>query len=156
MIEIRECDFDNENDCKALVMLMNHYMTGAMGGNLPAYSTYQAVKMIDGLRKHPSKLILLAIAESKYVGLVNSFINFGTFAARPFINIHDIVVIDSYQGQGIGRRMLQTVIERAEEMDCSKITLEVRDDNIIAQSLYSNHGFEEDSPVMHFWTKHLG
>lgn len=155
MIEIIECDFDNSEQSKAVIDLMNHYMTGTMGGNLNPYEPDKARQMIEGLKRHPSKLVLLAIFKGEFVGLSTSFINYGTFAAKPFLNIHDIVVLDKYRGIGIGRKLMVANIKKAEELDCSKITLEVREDNRKAQTLYKSLGFADNVPIMHFWTKHF-
>jgi ribosomal protein S18 acetylase RimI-like enzyme len=154
MIKITEVNFENADHCLAVVDLMNHYMMDAMG-NHPPHTKESAKQLIDGLKKHCNKLCLLAEVEGKYVGLVNCFIGFGTFAAKPFINIHDVVVLDSYRGKGIGRLMLEKVAERAIEMNCAKITLEVREDNSKAQHLYNSLGYSEGTPPMLFWTKYL-
>lgn len=156
MVKIIECDFENSIHCKAVVKLMNHYMASEMGGNLPPYNEDTAEIMINGLKDHPSKLVLLATDDEEFIGLSNSFINYGTFAAKPFINIHDIVVLEKYRGSGIGRQLMKAIIKKAEKLKCGKITLEVRMDNKIAQSLYNSLGFEESQPVMHFWTKKIG
>jgi ribosomal protein S18 acetylase RimI-like enzyme len=155
MIQIKECNFNNPVECQAVIELMNHYMTGPMGGLLQAYGPEKEVTLIEGLRKHPAKIVLLAMHGSKYVGLANCFINFGTFAAKPFINIHDIVVHEKYRGQSIGRRLMEEIIFRAKALDCCKITPEVREDNRQALNLYSSLDFKESDPVMHFWTKYL-
>ena len=155
MITIQECDFRDPQQRQAVIDLMNHYMASAMGGKLPPYEENTAKEVIEGLEHHPSKLILLAEYKGEYVGLSNSFINFGTFAAKPFINIHDIVVLDKYRGCGIGRKMMEAIHAKAKELNCGKITLEVRADNATAQQLYKSMGFNEGNPVMHFWTKYL-
>jgi ribosomal protein S18 acetylase RimI-like enzyme len=155
MIEIVECNFENDYHRKAVVKLMNHYMADRMGGCLPPFTSKQADALIDGLQKHPSKIVLLAKVDDVFAGLVNSFINFSTFAGQPFINIHDVVVLDKYRGRGIGRKLLEDIIRRANQKGHCKITLEVRDDNLQAQALYADLGFRESIPVMHFWTKNL-
>lgn len=155
MIEIIDCDFNNEAHCKSVIELMNAYMADDMGGNLPPHSVESAKKLIEGLKAHPSKLVVLAKYEGAFVGLSNSFINFGTFASKPFINIHDVVVVSEHRGLGVGRRMMEAIAQRAEELDCAKITLEVREDNKRAQALYSSVGFEEGVPPMHFWSKYF-
>lgn len=155
MAEIVECDFNDSEQRQAVLDLMNHYMGGRMGGNLPPHSKEKAEMMLNGLETHPSKLVFLARNNKEYIGLANCFINFGTFAAKPFINIHDIIVHQSQRGTGIGRLLMNAVIERAKQMDCGKITLEVRDDNVTAQNLYKSVGFDECRPKMFFWTKNL-
>jgi ribosomal protein S18 acetylase RimI-like enzyme len=152
---IKECDFSDLTQCQAVISLMNHYMADKMGGCLPAYSSEKAHALIEGLSQHPSKLVLLAKFNEAYVGLANCFINFSTFAAKPSINIHDIVVLQKYRDQGIGRRLMEEIVRKANEINCCKITLEVREDNASAQALYASFGFKEGTPVMHFWTKYF-
>jgi ribosomal protein S18 acetylase RimI-like enzyme len=111
--------------------------------------------LINGLKNHPSKLILFALNKNKFAGLANCFINFGTFGAKPFINIHDIIVENNFRGKGIGRTLMNAIVQKAKALDCAKITLEVRGDNVIAQKLYKSLGFGDTNPKMYFWTMYL-
>lgn len=155
MVIIKECNFKDPRQREAIIYLMNHYMASDMGGNLPPYTNETSRAVVKGLEHHPSRLVLLAEYQAEYVGLSNSFVNFGTFAGKPFINIHDIVVLEKYRGLGIGRKMMEAIDAKAKELGCGKITLEVRDDNKPAQQLYNSMGFEEGKPVMHFWSKYF-
>lgn len=154
-IKAQICDFNNKEHCNAVIMLLNHYMSGTMGGSLPLHSAENGLKVIDGLKKHPSKLVILASIADEFVGMTVSFINFSTFSVKPFINIHDVIVLNKYRRSGIGKRLMEETISHAKEMGCSKITLEVREDNFVAQGLYKRYGFEECRPPMHFWSKYL-
>ncbi len=153
MIKVIEVDFYNEKHCEAVVNLMNHYMKDPMGSST-VHDPDSAKKLIEGLRNHCNKLCVLAELDGQFVGLVNCFIGFGTFAAKPFINIHDVVVLKTQRGKGIGWAMLENVIKKGEEMGCGKLTLEVREDNPGAQHLYDSLGFKEGTPSMHFWSKY--
>jgi ribosomal protein S18 acetylase RimI-like enzyme len=153
-VEIINCDFSNPQHCSALVRLMNEYITDKMGGG-ETYSKEQEEKLIDGLKNHPSKLVLLAKAEDQYVGLTNCFINFATFTVKPYINIHDVIVTASWRNKGVGRYMLEKVIEKAFEIGCSKVTLEVREDNQNAKHLYNSLGFNDARPRQYYWSKYL-
>ncbi len=155
MIDIKECDFTDPLDRRAVIDLMNHYMADPMGDERPPYTEDIAEKVVNGLQEHPSSLVLLAKYNDNYAGLVTGFINFATFTAKPFINIHDIVVLRRYRGSGIGRKLMEAVDLKARELDCGKITLEVRSDNKTAQALYKSTGYDECTPVMHFWTRNL-
>jgi ribosomal protein S18 acetylase RimI-like enzyme len=110
---------------------------------------------VEGLKNHPSKLIYLAVSDGLFIGLVNSFINFATFTVKPYINIHDVIVTGSWRNKGVGRIMLQKLIEKAKEMDCSKVTLEVRDDNSNAKYLYNSMGFHDAEPRQYYWSMYL-
>ena len=155
MSEILECNFSDRRQRDAVISLMNDYMGDEMGGFLPPHSDEKAEKMVEGLANHPSTMVLLAREGNEYIGLANCFINFGTFAAKPFINIHDLVVRKGSRGKGTGRKLMEAIIEKAVDLGCGKITLEVRSDNARAQALYKSMGFGEGEPVMHFWSKYF-
>ncbi len=152
--KVFECDFVNPTHCEALAELMNAYITDKMGGGQP-YSHHQRNILIEGLKNHPSKLVLFIAADDKIIGLANCFINFATFSLKPFINIHDVIVLKEYRGRGAGKILLEGVIDFARKKGCSKITLEVRKDNIVAQNLYRSLDFNESDPPYFFWTKYL-
>ena len=58
---------------------------------------------------------------------------------RPYeYEIHTIGVDPAYQGQGIGRRLVSELLERATD---SVVFLEVRTDNVPAIKLYESFGF---------------
>ncbi len=154
-IEVIRCDFANPEHCQAEIDLMKTYMLDKMGDATPL-SDEQNKQLIEGLKNLPTALTLLAKCDGEYVGLTNSFVNFGTFAARPFLNIHDVIVKSSHRGKKIGKQLLEENIRIAnEELNCVKITLEVRDDNKVAQNLYKSLGFADTNPPMYFWSKNF-
>lgn len=153
-IEVIPCDFSNTGHCEALVMLMNEYITDKMGDGIP-YSEEQKIKLVEGLRDHPARLVLFAVAGDQFVGLTNSFINFATFSVKPYINVHDVIVLNTWRNRGVGRKMLEKVIEQAEALGCSKVTLEVREDNHNAKHLYKSLGFTDPEPRWSYWMKYL-
>jgi len=153
-IEIIPCDFNNRDHCRALVSLMNEYIADRMGGGMP-YTEEQKIALVEGLRRHESKLIVLAKVGDRFVGLTNCFVNFATFTVKPFVNIHDVIVTSDWRNKGLGRLMLSRVIEKAEELGCSKVTLEVREDNDNAKYLYNSLGFHDAEPRQYYWAKYL-
>ena len=154
LIEVIACDFENPRHCTALTELMNEYITDAMGGGTP-YTSDQKKLLVKGLKEHPSTMIMFSLADGEFVGLVNCFVNFATFTVKPFINIHDVIVSQRWRNKGIGRKMLEKVIEESSRMGCSKVTLEVREDNQNAKHLYNSLGFHDSSPRQLYWTKNL-
>jgi ribosomal protein S18 acetylase RimI-like enzyme len=153
-VKIISCDFENPAHCDALVRLMNEYITDKMGGGEP-YSETQKKSLVEGLKNHPSKLVMFAVHEDRYIGLINSFMNFATFTVKPFINIHDVIVTGDWRNKGIGRKMIEAVIQKATEAGCSKVTLEVREDNENAKYLYNTLGFYDAEPRQYYWQKYL-
>jgi [ribosomal protein S18]-alanine N-acetyltransferase len=56
-------------------------------------------------------------------------------------SVHTIAVTGGYQGGGVGRTLLRTLLAKADEADLP-VFLEVRTDNVPAINLYLAHGFE--------------
>lgn len=57
--------------------------------------------------------------------------------------IYNIVIDRAFRGRGLGEMLLRHLIERAEEIGCGIITLEVRGGNEAAMELYHKLGFKE-------------
>jgi ribosomal protein S18 acetylase RimI-like enzyme len=88
-------------------------------------------------------LIFLAWREAEPIGLAICFLGFSTFAARPLVNIHDFFVSPAFRGTGVARLLLATVENRAREMGCCKLTLEVLENNQRAKAVYAAAGFAQ-------------
>lgn len=148
------CDYENPVHLNALADLLNHYMQDPMGDHTPLTKREQ-LRLVDGLANHPSAFVLFVRVDGHFAGLVTCFELFSTFNVKPYLYIHDVVVHSDYRGKGLGRKLLERLVEYSTEKNFCKITLEVRSDNPVAQNLYQSLGFEECQPNMYFWTKHL-
>ena len=94
------------------------------------------------------------------VGLVNFMDLFSTFAAKPLINIHDLVVHKDFRGRGVSRRLVEHVQQLAEDKGCCKLTLEVLAENKVAKTAYENFGFQpyrltDGGSPAEFWQKKI-
>ena len=85
---------------------------------------------------------MIAFVDGKPAGLVISIEGFSTFACKPLLNIHDVIVSPRYRGQGIAKMMLEKVEEIALRSGCCKLTLEVLEGNAPARNLYESAGFK--------------
>lgn len=153
-ITFEYCDFENPAHLTALVDLLNHYMSDPMGDATPL-NKLQQLRLVDGLANHPSALVLFVLCDGEIAGLTTCFVNFSTFNVKSYLYIHDIVVNSNFRGKGLGKALMQQLEEISKECGYCKITLEVRDDNSVAQSLYRSLGYEECKPNMLFWTKKI-
>ena len=66
--------------------------------------------------------------------------------------ITNIAVFDKYRNHGIGRKLLRKAVEGAETRNCEFVTLEVRESNKSAVSLYKSEGFEVAGIRKNFYT----
>lgn len=153
-LSIRDADYNCPRDREAIVDLLDMYSREDTGTCGPLPPEVQR-NLVSGLRDHPMSRVLLAWVNGRAVGIAVCFVGYSTFAAKPLINLHDFAVRPEFRRQGIGRRLMQQVENWAREIDCCKITLEVRHDNEAAQQLYRNYGFREPGIATHFWAKPL-
>jgi GNAT superfamily N-acetyltransferase len=143
----------------AIIYLLNEYAKDKMGGGAEL-SAFVQDNLITQLRQRQGVHIVLAFAEGAPAGLAISFEGFSTFACKPLLNIHDIVVATEYRGRGIAKRLLAMTEEVARGLGCCKLTLEVLQGNLVAQAAYTACGFAgyELDPGMGkamFWQKKL-
>lgn len=148
------CNFLLHTHRLAVVRLLNAYMADPMG-DAPPLDEERTSDLLNGLRNHGACFVFLAIHNRQFVGMAVCFDLFSTFKAQPYSYVHDLIVEPAYRNKGIGRALLETVIERARAARHCKITLEVRADNLGAQQLYSKLGFAACEPDMWFRTRYL-
>jgi len=140
MIEIVRARYDDPAHAAALVDLLDHYARDPAGGGEPL-SDFARVNLIDELATRPFIFSVLAFDGDTPVGLVNAIEGFSTFACKPLVNVHDVVVASSHRGRGIAARLFAEVEAIARERGACKLTLEVLAGNASARSLYQRLGF---------------
>ncbi|MDR2764644.1 MAG: GNAT family N-acetyltransferase [Tannerella sp.] len=151
---ITACDYTNKAHRQAVADMINAYIEDEMGGG-EILSKDRQLRLLDGLQGCSGAIVLLAEHANVYCGLLTAFEHFSTFTVQPMINIHDVIVLKAYRGKGIGRQLMNAVIAEAEKRLCSRLTLEVRQDNLVAQHLYRELGFHDTDPPMFYWRKYL-
>jgi ribosomal protein S18 acetylase RimI-like enzyme len=139
-VEIVEADLRRPEHQRDVVALTDAYARDPMGNDGPLPPEVLA-RLPTALRDHPTTLILLAYTDQQAVGIATCFLGFSTFAARPLTNVHDLAVLPAHRGRGIARLLLAAVEDRARQLGCCKITLEVQENNQRAQRLYASAGF---------------
>ena len=126
MLSIIEANLNNPEHANAVLYLLNHYALDEMGGGEP--------------------LSVLAFDEQdnqarQAVGMIISFEGFSTFACKPLLNLHDVVVHQNFRGQRIFKQMLDCLENIAQRLGCCKLTMEVLEGNKAAKSTYQACGF---------------
>lgn len=156
---IIKADFTDPEHAAALVRLMDEYAAGPTG-NGTGLPNYARENLVAALHTHAGAHTLLAVENGTYVGLLNAFEGFSTFACKPLLNIHDVIVTATQRGQGHGRALMEAAESLARELGCCKLTLEVLAGNVKAQAAYASLGYAayELDPAMgkaQFWQKPL-
>lgn len=120
--------------------LLDHYASDPMGGG-DGLSDYAKLHLVATMREVPGFHGALAWVDGEAVGLIDCFAGFSTFAARPLLNVHDIVVRRELRRRGIGQALLGWAEQRARQLGCCKLTLEVLSANTRAMASYRQAGF---------------
>jgi ribosomal protein S18 acetylase RimI-like enzyme len=159
VLNIIDADFNNPAHGDMIVALLDEYARGPMGGGQPLSDRARA-NLVAELARRPTAGALLALHDGQPAGLAIYFEGFSTFACQPLLNLHDFMVSERYQRQGIAQRMLQALEAVAARRGCCKITLEVLQGNAPAQALYRKIGYEgyalaDESGQAMFWQKKL-
>jgi len=127
-------------------------MTDPMGGCVPL-SVEKQQKLVSELATHPTSFVLFAKVKGEFVGMAVCFVNFSTFRCAPYINIHDLIVHSDCRGKGVGKAIMNEIINTAVQKQYCKVNLEVREDNEVGMNLYRELGFKECNPPMKFWER---
>ncbi|OOZ51166.1 GNAT family N-acetyltransferase [Solemya velum gill symbiont] len=158
-VEVVKADYSNPRHQSDIPMLLDAYASGPMGGGVSLDGDVKAslVRELSGL---PHAFSVIAYVDDCAAGLINCFEVFSTFACKPLINIHDVMVLDGYRGLGISQVMLEKVEEIAISKGCCKLTLEVLANNTTAKAAYRKFGFcdyelDPKTGSALFWQKKL-
>lgn len=103
-----------------------------------------------------SEDITLFVAEQQdiLVGLilcrVQSSPAFPLFVPRRYVHINELVIHESFQGQGIGRLLMQQAHEWAQEQGATDVELDVYEFNTPARTLYEHLGYQTMRRTMRY------
>ena len=143
-LHICQADYANPAHAQAVVSLLDAYAKDPAGGGT-ALSLFVKANLIKELAARPNAFSVLAFdtsgSKSAPAGLVNCMEGFSSFACKPLVNVHDVVVLPSYRGQRVGEKMLVLVEQIAVGRGACKITMEVLSGNASAMRLYQRIGF---------------
>lgn len=140
MIDLRIANYADPADALALVTLLDAYAREPSGGGQALTADVMA-RLPAELASRPQAFSILAWEGDLPVGLVNCFEGFSTFACRPLVNVHDLMVLPSHRQQQVAQRLLQRVEQEARQRGACKLTLEVLPGNTGAVRLYQREGF---------------
>lgn len=76
----------------------------------------------------------------------------GLWVVMDEAHITTLAVSPDHQGKKIGERILQSLMEEAVMHGASRATLEVRENNQVAQNLYRKYGFREAAMRKNYYT----
>ncbi|WP_415226195.1 GNAT family N-acetyltransferase [Psychromonas sp.] len=159
MFTLIQADLTQPEHAQAYLKLMSDYASDPMGGG-EDLSDFAKQHLIAALLERNDVFIVLAFKDKQPVALLTAIEGFSTFACKPLLNIHDVMVVKDFRGQGLTGLLFCEIEKIAKSRNCCKITLEVLEGNEIAKNAYRKQGFSAyqlDPEFGHalFWTKSL-
>jgi len=139
-MDIVEADLYLPAHAEAILSLLDQYAQDLMGGG-EELSEFVRGNLIRELQRRPWIRAFLGWQAAEPVALAICIEGFSTFACKPLLNIHDLVVASKYRRRGYAKQMLAGIETVARGMGCCKITLEVLEGNRVAQALYVQCGY---------------
>jgi len=155
LLSIITADLDNHEHCCAIIDLINEYRCDPMGGEIGLIDGDDWLKLIDGLKSHPTSLVFLLKIDDTIAGMAVCFTRYSTFKMKKLLNIHDFILYKKFRNKGYGSWFMKKIAEKVFKLGYCKITLEVRADNITAKKTYLKSGFSPCEPPMEFWVCNL-
>ncbi len=159
-MKIIKADLTDPNQAADYIGLMSLYACDPMGGGKDFPKEVKSA-LPAALAKRPAVVVFLAYSDADQpIGLLTAIEGFSTFACKPLLNIHDVVVHPDFRGQGLAGQLLFIVEAEAKKRGCCKLTLEVLQGNGAAQKAYQGAGFapyllDPELGKAEFWEKKL-
>jgi GNAT superfamily N-acetyltransferase len=126
-----------ETVARLLVAFRNH-----LGVDWPSDNAFLAG--VERLIEDPGARFLLAAPDddSAPAGVAQMRFRYGIWWAAEDALLEDLFVLESARGSGLGRALLDRVVEEARLRGCRRIELDVNDNNAGALALYRSLGFD--------------
>lgn len=133
-VEIRSIE---ENDYKQVIFLFKEF---ALFEQLPEKMT-NSVEQLKNEKEFFNCFV--AIIDSKVVGYATYFFAYYSWIGKSMY-LDDLYVSKEYRKQGIGKKLLDSVIDLAKKKECKKMRWQVSNWNKNAQKFYEHIGAEID------------
>jgi len=104
-------------------------------------------KALEEVLDNPRAYYITAKEEGNVIGYC------GAYVILDEGDINQVAVTSAYRGQGVGRKMMQALLERLEQAGAKAVTLEVRVGNRPAIALYETLGFQTEGIRKNFYDK---
>jgi GNAT superfamily N-acetyltransferase len=137
----------------AIVWRAEHHEAEAVGQLLVEFRNHLGVDWpsdnaflagVDRLIEDPNTAFLLGApdADSPPAGVAQVRFRYGIWWAAEDCLLEDLFVREDARGAGLGRALVEQVIELARQRGCRRVELDANEDNAAALALYRAFGFD--------------
>ena len=125
------------------------YLLDAMT-DTEGFDIEQSIRNCRVLIADPAQYMLVARKEGTILGFVIFSIRKTVMHPGPSGLIDELVVSKNSQAMGIGKQLIQAVINKCQELGCCEVEVSTEKTNTRARRFYKTCGFEEDAVLMEF------
>lgn len=148
--ELKEADFGNPSDAKVIIdMALELQVPGRdrydYSGMPEGHAERTAELLISGLQTIRGR-VFLAYDGKDCVGIAICQTLFSTWRLKDVLNLQDFYVRPEHRQNGLGKAMLQYLVDAAREAGCCRLNLETQVSNAKARKLYEEFGFVGTDP----------
>jgi ribosomal protein S18 acetylase RimI-like enzyme len=98
-------------------------------------------------------IVLAAYADRGPTGFAQIYPTFSSLSMAPSWTLNDLYVATDARGSGVGRGLLQAVVDLAGAEGAAQVTLETARDNRTARGLYESEGFAAETTFLGYSRK---
>jgi len=98
----------------------------------------------ENIRKNKSIVFIARDRDGSALGFTQLYPSICSVAARPFLTLYDLYVTSDARQRAVGRALMEQARKYAVKTRASRIDLETAVDNLQAQALYEDLGYERD------------
>jgi len=83
-----------------------------------------------------SMFCLVAEGEGGLLGFTHYVLHANTWTTKQVCYLEDLFTAEDARGLGVGRALIQAVVDKAKELDCHRVYWLTKEDNATARALY--------------------
>ena len=100
-------------------------------------------KVFEHNLQAPDRFYIVALYGPQVVGFCSLMVKHNLWLQGFLGNVDEMIVEESYRGQGIGKKLMQRITEIAKEKNCKRLELESSFHREQAHAFYKELGFEQ-------------
>jgi GNAT superfamily N-acetyltransferase len=104
----------------------------------------------------PTAYGIVGLFDGQIIGYALMARKFSSFKGHKIAYIEDILVSEKARGNGLGIKMMQAAILKAQELGCHSIEWSALDDNDVALGFYDYISAEQETGRVHFEMDNTG
>lgn len=133
-------------DIPSLISLLHELFTLESDFTPDSDKQARALQLIIG---NPERgRIFVLRAGSQVIGMVNALFTISTAEGGPVVLLEDVIIAQPYRGQGLGRKLVEHVLEWARRENFLRVTVLADSTNEAALNFYRQLGFHCSSMVV--------